>query len=283
MCIFSNEPLETSQKNRRYYMGIGSIALYTWESCKGNLSLFNQGGKYRLRYETKDHQTIEIPEKSVMGLSLENLPSEIDEFCQNYFFRVQNKNDRFSIIFFESDFRDNFTPIESTVQKALGSVSFGFNKLEKKEKISFSPQAPNYRIVCRGLNLEGKCTNKVCEAFNKNVIVPKGLGEFHIAEELDQSQCPACDENILFKNIRNLGFWNCKFKIVGKQLSPEEKQVSKSDTAEKKHYTTYQEDDDCTWAYLNVTTSTQENVTISKQDNVTTPKQTHATSHCVII
>lgn len=242
-------------------MAISSATpVYTWESCKGHLSLFHQDNKYSLSYETKDHQTSEISETNVSGISFENLPAKIDEFCNDYFFKVQQNGHELSIVFFESEIRDDFALTKDSNAKpvpksSMGDIGFEFNQLEKKVHVPFSNTAPSYRRVCRGLNMEGKCMNSICAAFDKYVIVPKGLGEFRIAQELDQTLCPACDNNISFSNLRNLGFWNCKFTIHGKQTAPEEKTVNRSGEAEKKHYTTYQAGNDCTWTYLDITTT----------------------------
>jgi len=44
------------------------------------------------------------------------------------------------------------------------------------KKFSKSNDIPDWRTVSPGLNLEGKCKNKECEAYNKKVWSPLGYG-----------------------------------------------------------------------------------------------------------
>lgn len=231
--------------------------LYMWSSCRGHLYLLSQNGVYQWEYEPKDEPRERIPNENVTGIPLRMLLGKVDDVCQKYFFSVQQREGQRFIKFFESMYKDDFVNSLNPIQrKALGSVGFVFNRLEAKEHIEFSKNAPSYRIVAQGLNLEAKCLNKVCEAYKKFVIIPKGIGEFNIPEEMDNAICPACDKLLKFTQVNNLGFWNCTYKIKGKMIQPEELPVDPPpDTAEKRNYTTFISEDNCQWAYLTVTTS----------------------------
>ena len=64
----------------------------------------------------------------------------------------------------------------------MGAISFQFNSLEKKIKKDFFNNAPSYRIVASGLNLEAKCATNNCVAFGKKVWIQKGFGQFNIGK-----------------------------------------------------------------------------------------------------
>lgn len=236
-------------------MAIGpSTQDYTWQSFKGDLHLYQQEGKYHLRYETKDQIVTEILEENIEGFSLKGLPSEINDFCQDYFFEVRRNGDTLSVDFFESADIHNFTSeAAGQTTKCMGSIGIGFNKLEKRKEIIPVTEGPNFRRIRQGLNFEGKCQNKVCEAFNNYVFIPKGLGEFRIAEDRYNSKCPSCDTPIPVKSLLNLGFWNCHFIVKGRQIDPEDKEVNEPGESGKNTYTTFQQGDDCTWAFLDIT------------------------------
>jgi len=48
----------------------------------------------------------------------------------------------------------------------------------------------DWRKAKSGLNLPGICNNEQCEAYNLQVICPKGNGTFNMAEEIENMVCP---------------------------------------------------------------------------------------------
>ncbi|KAF4041851.1 Ubiquitin family [Phytophthora infestans] len=55
----------------------------------------------------------------------------------------------------------------------------------------FSPDAPEWRIVRRGLNIEGRCKNVECAAYQHMVIHPKQYEAFNLMRD-DDIRCPIC-------------------------------------------------------------------------------------------
>ena len=55
-----------------------------------------------------------------------------------------------------------------------------FQSISKQEKGKFSKSAPEWRRVCKGLNLKARCKNQSCKAFKKAVWIQKGFGYFNI-------------------------------------------------------------------------------------------------------
>ena len=99
-----------------------------------------------------------------------------------------------------------------------GSMPIKFTDLSKNihEEIYFSKTAPNYRIVYKGINIEGICKSKKCEAFNKKVFVPlKNKEKFDLIEERDNLECPICENLIVPKTVL---FYLCEYKIRGKKI-----------------------------------------------------------------
>ncbi len=68
----------------------------------------------------------------------------------------------------------------------------------KTKKLKFSKNASEWRRVCEGLNLFGKCINKDCKAFNKEVFDPKLNNiKFSIAQQKSEIKCPICDKDFM--------------------------------------------------------------------------------------
>jgi len=78
-----------------------------------------------------------------------------------------------------------------------------------------------WRIVRKGLNLEGKCLNKNCDAYKKIVIINKKFGKFDILNE--KNYCPICNNLI---EAKTCGFSGCTFCISGKKIGKNDKIVN---------------------------------------------------------
>lgn len=227
--------------------------LYTWTGFQGNVSLVSKNEEYQFCYTNAENQTHIIPQNDVTGISLPQQVDAIHLFCQNFYFRKEKEK----FVFFECASRDDFDESEeistTSISKALGHASFQFNKLEGRKYTQFSSDAPRYRVVGAGLNLEGACTSQSCVAgkIKAWVIVPKGIGIFNVIEELCRAQCPACEGLIGLENMKNLGFWKCTFILRGQQVAPEFKNIDQqAEEAEEHHYTTFASTEECTWRYL---------------------------------
>ena len=86
----------------------------------------------------------------------------------------------------------------------------------KTKKLKFSKNAPKWRRVQEGLNLFGKCINKDCKAFNKEVIDPKSNNiKFSIDQQKREIKCPICNKNFM---PLTFGFWKCEYQIKGVRL-----------------------------------------------------------------
>ena len=81
--------------------------------------------------------------------------------------------------------------------------------------IKFSPDAPFYRAVTKGLNLFGICENKNCLAFKKEVIYKFGFGTFDLINDMKNNppECPACEFRL--REVTTCAFWQCKYSYVG--------------------------------------------------------------------
>ena len=87
-------------------------------------------------------------------------------------------------------------------------------------KLEYNPSAPRWRYCKQGLNFHGTCSNGNCEAFNKTVIFPAGLGEFDFRGRYTEIKCPICHEWI---EPTSCGFCSCSYTFrgiqkIGKQL-----------------------------------------------------------------
>jgi hypothetical protein len=73
---------------------------------------------------------------------------------------------------------------------------------------------PKWCTCRKGLNLEGKCENARCEAYNKNVISKRGHDSFDIIKDNDV-KCPMCMSTITPKSFV---VTDCNLKIIGKEI-----------------------------------------------------------------
>ena len=65
--------------------------------------------------------------------------------------------------------------------------SINFNNMDQAIIKNFSPDAPDYRTINKGLNFEGICKTMKCSAYNKKVWIPKGYGNFSVNKEVYKS------------------------------------------------------------------------------------------------
>lgn len=108
----------------------------------------------------------------------------------------------------------------STEEKFKASFIDVSNKNLRKTN-QWSNTAPPWRVVSKGLCLEGKCTNYNCEAYDKTIISKFGLGTFDFSyeEDVNQVKCPMCRRNV--KPII-CGLNNCQWKYIGKKPDSDE-------------------------------------------------------------
>ncbi len=115
--------------------------------------------------------------------------------------------------------------------------------LKGKETVTkkFSKEAPDWRIVYQGFNLEGICDYKDCDAHSKRVLnvanegTSRGYGKFNIFMYLNQKKflCPNCKHDVL--EITNFYFRNCEFEWTGeiRKSSGERETLSQKGIAPK--------------------------------------------------
>lgn len=221
---------------------------HTWHTAQGAVALVPSNGKYQLLLRS-DNRDIHIP---IAEQEQALLAGRVEEFVQNYFPFITNKDAEWKV-----DFQLSCTP--DKLEPTKKSTSFGFeaNSLEKVRSVNFSKDAPFFRRVTSGLNVRGECANEKCSSksgtYNGIVYVPQGMGSFNFGQLKCNTNCPACSEKLPFKSITNLGFWNCEYEIEG-QRQDEADPTKKTKVASKEAFTTFEEGDNVSWVYLNIKT-----------------------------
>ncbi len=77
--------------------------------------------------------------------------------------------------------------------------------------LKFDKNAPYYRYVSYGLNIQSICSNNDCEVYNKVVWVQIGyVNNYDLFQNIEKIKCPACDKIVV---PQNFGFYKCKYKI----------------------------------------------------------------------
>ena len=109
--------------------------------------------------------------------------------------------------------------LEGKLYGGGGICNFEFVDIEhssKTKNLAFTRDKPKWREISIGLNLFGKCTNKNCKAFNKEVTYYAGINiRFDINIERKKIICPICSKNFL---PITMGFWKCEYQIKGEKF-----------------------------------------------------------------
>ncbi len=103
-------------------------------------------------------------------------------------------------------------------KEGLGVKSFCDITKNNTKLRGFSKTAPDWRRICKGLNIYGICKNKRCKAYNKNVIVKLRQCRFDLIEEAENLECPMCEGLVIPKTA---GFFMCKYQFEGKKIEGE--------------------------------------------------------------
>ena len=97
----------------------------------------------------------------------------------------------------------------------LGSMDFTDLSKQQYVQYTFSPNAPTYRTICKGLNICGDCKCRNCIAYKNEVIIPlEGVKRFDVVGESDILECPSCGSIISPKTVT---FYLCRYRVIGKK------------------------------------------------------------------
>lgn len=148
--------------------------------------------------------------------ALEHIPVEYQRFLYN----GKHFADREPIT---KTLRDYGVERDSTVQlltrlrggtPAARMLEFSDLQNESALKVlPWSKTAPVWRIVGKGLNLEGKCTNKLCAAHGHRVVCKKGFTVVNLVTE--KASCPVCKETI---QVKTCSFTSCSWMYEGRKV-----------------------------------------------------------------
>ena len=105
--------------------------------------------------------------------------------------------------------------------KGGGGMCMMFTDVSKNKttQIEFSPDAPNYRHVIKGINICGICNYIKCLAYGKEVIVNFYNKTFDLIKDKNNLFCPECQAPIEPKTVL---FYLCRYQIYGKKIENDE-------------------------------------------------------------
>ena len=105
--------------------------------------------------------------------------------------------------------------------KGGGGMCMMFTDVSKNKttQIEFSPDAPNYRYVIKGINICGICNYIKCLAYKKEVIVNFHNKTFDLIKDQNKLFCPECQASIEPKTVL---FYLCRYQIYGKKIENDE-------------------------------------------------------------
>jgi len=132
---------------------------------------------------------------------------------------------------------------ESTLHLVLRLRGGGFSFSNMSTQgVSYSEEAPPFRTVKPGLNLEVSC---ICTDYY--LVVPEGMGKFDIAEKT-HAACPSCGQR---STVVRCGFAHCRYSFRG--LTEGDREQSGGGEANKKYILT--SDVSINWRMLTIRTA----------------------------
>ena len=109
-------------------------------------------------------------------------------------------------------------------------LGFNFASMKDGNKRGFTENAPSYRVIGQGFNLEGRCMNANCEAYKQLAWSPLGFSGsfdrasstlrsrgFNMGALLHNTPCPLCKELMDPDSIVSCGFHLCHYTYQGYQ------------------------------------------------------------------
>lgn len=129
-------------------------------------------------------------------------------------------------------------------------------------RIKFS-DAPDWTACCQGLNIEGRCVNSTCDAFNKMVVHQKGFKPFNLLLD-GYIKCPMCASEV--KPI-TCGFYDCVWKFDGVRASDMNFISSQWHDARGEYYYGFDADEEhgcVAWESLLIVAKSREKATVAK-------------------
>ncbi|KAJ3071488.1 hypothetical protein HDU99_002404, partial [Rhizoclosmatium hyalinum] len=189
----------------------GHEPVYGWEDSSGACMEF-LGKTYNVSIRTKVDT---IP--AIVGLRVGEGFNIIHEESGEQIDIDDNNPQRFGMTLQELGLESRERYILSPILSSGGGIGPSFTAFVDvsnggPSKIEFASEAPRWRVVSTGLNLEGVCTNKSCNAFGDLVIAPQGLGVFDLEMDAHRVQCPECDKRVVPKKC---GFYDCEYAFTG--------------------------------------------------------------------
>ena len=131
-----------------------------------------------------------------------------------------------------------------------GFPAIKFNSMNEPIIIKFGTDAPKWRMINIGLNLEGVCKNKNFEAYRQKVWIPKGFGKFNITKEVYDSKCPICPK--VCEDVENMGLYMARCISKGRIKGESEEKRMESEHRQKDGFLTFEDKDETRveWLYL---------------------------------
>ena len=160
---------------------------------------------------------------SVKRMLAERLEIDISKIRFILKYKDQILDDTKPFNFYEIKTNSDLTlEIKQSGNKEAGIM---FNDVTKNNFKILKPSkdAPDWRYICRGLNIEGICENKKCKAYNKNVFCP--MVEFEIFDLILNSElviCPMCKSNF---DAKTCAFYDCFYSFSGIKYDENNQQI----------------------------------------------------------
>ena len=91
-------------------------------------------------------------------------------------------------------------------------LKFTDTSKDREARIMPNSNAPDWRIVLKGMSWKSVCKNRGCRAFNEIVLSNAQFGVFDIVKSTAEVKCPDCHKKVVPSTC---GFYKSRFKIEG--------------------------------------------------------------------
>ena len=159
-----------------------------------------------------------------------NQEEKVSELIQKYRIKSGNYAQNIKFIYNAKNLNPDLTLAEAGVINGAnvfvvtrcdikgGGMAISFTDVSKNitREIQFSPDAPSYRRVSKGINIYGACVNPQCRAHNDGgVYVMIKEKKLDLIKNKDKLLCPECKVPI---NPESVAFYLCRYTIYGKKI-----------------------------------------------------------------
>ena len=186
-------------------------------SCQFPSGTFNENTISELKLVIQDKTGVKLDNHRLLfgGRQLETIKNDRELTFRDY--NVSDGSTIILVVRFVGGGRPGFLPLRFA--DITSEDSF--------REVKLSNSAPDWRIIGQGVNFEGTCENRFCQAENKIVSIQRGFydatgGTCMLNYEITQLECPICKQTLDKDEVNGVGVYKAKLEVKSKTRGSKE-------------------------------------------------------------